>query len=112
LIPFFILHYGIFTLVHGVFVFLLISGFFGFFNFAFAAAPFSGASFAFGVPTSGIDFIGILIAWGIASVVQLVLEFMKPAETLPAASALFLSPYKRIIVLHLTVLFGAGLIIW
>ena len=112
LIPFFILHYGIFTLVHGVFVFLLIGGFFGLFSFAFAQAPLGGSSYQFGFGQTGIDLYGILIAWGIASIIQLVLGLRQPRELLPPATELFFSPYKRILVLHFTVLFGAVIIAW
>lgn len=107
MIGFFMLHYGIFTVVHGVFVFLLIFGFFGGFM-SFAHAPLSGEVFTLG----SIDFVGILIAWLIASAVQLVLGFRQPAESLPPLGTLFTSPYKRIVVLHLTVLLGVGLIIF
>ena len=102
LIVFFMFHYGIFTVVHGAFVFLMAFGFFGMMG-------------AFGMPTpSGsipeIDIGGILLVWGVGSLVQLVAGFFTPRADLPAVGTLFMSPYRRIIVLHLTILGGAWLI--
>lgn len=102
LIAFFIFHYGIFTAVHGAFVFLIV---FGLFNglFGTSAAQQDG---------SGLNLRGIVIVWAIGSAVQLVLGFLVPRANLPPMKALFSAPYSRIFVLHFTVLIGVGLILF
>lgn len=96
-ILFFIAHYGIFTLVHGVFVILICLGLF---------APFGSER-----PLDGdIDWRSLLIVWGVSSVVQIVLAFRQPRDELPAVSSQFMRPYGRILALHLTVLGGVWLI--
>jgi hypothetical protein len=108
LIVFFVFHYGIFTLVHGVFVFLIVLGVFAPFR---SGGGDAGGIGGFGGADSGsIDWGGILLVWGVASVVQLVLDLFRPRESLPSATTLFASPYGRIIALHLTILGGAWLI--
>lgn len=98
LIIFFILHYGIFTTVHGVFVMVIIFG-----------GLFTG--FGRGMPAAEpINFGQILILWVIASVVQVVFEFMRPRDSLPSPGAMFMSPYARIFVLHITIIGGAWII--
>lgn len=102
LIAFFMVHYGIFTVVHGVFVFLLAFGAFRMFGaFGMSAPSGSGAE---------IDVGGVLLVWAVGSLVQIVAGFFTPRAELPAVGALFMSPYRRIIVLHLTILGGAWLI--
>jgi len=108
LIVFFMFHYGIFTLVHGVFVFLIVLGLFAPFRGGFGSAGSFG-DFG-GVDSGAIDWGGILLVWGVASVVQLVIDLFRPRASLPSASTLFASPYGRIIALHLTILGGAWLI--
>ena len=98
LILFFTAHYGIFTAVHGVFVMLIVFG-----------GLLTG--FGRGGPApEPINFGQILILWIIASIVQIVFEFLRPRDTLPSASAMFWSPYSRIFVLHITIIVGAWII--
>lgn len=107
MIIFFMLHYGIFTIVHGVFVFLLASGVM---NRMFRAPGQSVSLLPEATGGADINLSGILIAWGLASLVQVAMGFFQPRASLPPVSHLFFSPYARIIVLHVTVLFGAGVI--
>ncbi|MFZ1626636.1 MAG: DUF6498-containing protein [Candidatus Moraniibacteriota bacterium] len=88
LIFFFILHYGLFTLIHGVFV-----------------------SVAFGQPEIGaLDFLvafgSLFVSHGISYQSNFIGQ--KEYERI-SAPELFIHPYKRIIVLHLTVLVGGML---
>ncbi|GAA1690978.1 hypothetical protein GCM10009792_08710 [Microcella alkalica] len=86
---FFALHYGIFTLVHGVFVLLLISGMF----------------LPGGTPDGPMNGGGALLVWVIAGAIQVMAAIIGP---LPArrGSALMFSAYPRIIVLHVSVILG------
>lgn len=91
---FFAVHYGIFTLVHGVFVFAIVAG-------AFLPGLPS--------PATPLDGGGILLVWAVAGALQLVLAAISP---LPAARGmrLMMSAYPRVIVLHLAILGSAFLI--
>lgn len=116
LVMFFMVHYGIFTTVHGVFVFLIVNGAFnGLFRLAAlqgSAGGWSGVAdgAATAAASGSLNLSGIILAWAIGSVVQIVAGFLVPRDTLPPAQKLFFSPYTRIFVLHFTVLAGVGLI--
>ena len=106
LIMFFCAHYGLFTLVHGVFVAIIVSGVFR----GFGASGAIGAAGSGAAPAE-IDIAGILLIWGVSSAVQIVTSFFTPQKNeLPPVSKLFTAPYGRIFVLHLTILGGAWLI--
>lgn len=98
LIPFFMVHYGIFTTVHGVFVFMITYGFLPGFT---GGAPSDLGSF---------DLRSILLVWVVGSIVQLIMGCFTPRDALPPVRQLFFKPYPRIIVLHLTVLLGVYVI--
>lgn len=100
LVVMFFVHYSFFTLVHGVFVGILISG------FLFIGIP--GQQ----VPSAGFSVGTLLTVWIIASVIQLVQASRTPKEHLLSIQTLFTSPYKRIFVLHITIIAGVGLIMW
>lgn len=93
IIPFFIFHYGMFWTVHGIFVFVLPS--------------FGGRSASFG----GIDWSAILIgaiALFISHGASFFTNYLGRGEyrtTSPASQ--MGAPYARVVVLHLTILFGA-----
>ncbi|MFC5337274.1 DUF6498-containing protein [Leucobacter denitrificans] len=115
MVVFFAVHYGIFTLVHGVFVFLIVSGVFnGLFQASGGAGSTGGAGPAWlpGALTqeATFDLRGIIVAWAIGSIVQFVLAAMAPSENLPPLRKLFFAPYARIFVLHFTVIIGVFLI--
>lgn len=103
LIPFFCVHYGLFTLVHGVFV-----------------AGFFGGAFRVGAPSPGADFfwqaieqhhlqwavIGLALSHGFSFVVN----YLGRGEYRRAhVQQLMGQPYGRVVVLHLTILGGAFL---
>jgi len=82
---FFILHYGLFMFVHGVFVF----AFFGPPNMAFW------------------EIIGAFIFLFISHYVSYIYNFIKECEYKQLSSSqLFMQPYSRIIIMHITILAG------
>ena len=105
---FFAFHYGLFTLVHGVFVFLIAAGVFSGIATTTSATSMA-ATAAAETGLAGVDGPGILIIWIIAGIAQLLIAARGP---LPArrGTALMMSAYPRMIVLHLGVIGGAILI--
>jgi hypothetical protein len=93
MIPFFIFHYGMFWFVHGVFVFVLPS--------------FGGRAASFGA----IDWLAILIgaiALFISHGASFFTNFIGRGEFRTTSPARQMgAPYARVVVLHLTILFGA-----
>ncbi|MEO5950203.1 MAG: DUF6498-containing protein [Candidatus Saccharimonadales bacterium] len=92
MIAFFIFHYGTFTAVHGIFVFLLTSG-------------------AFSISSSlnhevTLNIFGLFILWAVSSIVQLLRELSQPPLALSMKKQ-FTEPYKRIIPLHIAIILGA-----
>lgn len=77
-----------FTLIHGVFLFSLVSG------------AFTGQA----MPPVNIG--PLLLLWAIAGVVQVVAMLIRPAPTAPLKQQMG-APYKRVIPLHLTLILGA-----
>jgi hypothetical protein len=99
-IPFFCVHYGMFTLVHGMFVIGLFGGYF-----------LSGADFP--DPASFLRSLADLhIGWGVLALllshsVSFALNYIGKGEFRKATvSGLMGQPYGRVVVLHLTILFG------
>jgi hypothetical protein len=97
LIPFFVMHYGIFWVVHGVFVFTLP---------AFGAM--SGSSS--GDLTAGFEpgtILLALIALAISHGCSYYWNFVRGGEyrRVSAAGQMF-APYGRLVVLHITIIFG------
>ena len=113
-IPFFILHYGMFWLVHGIFVLTLPT----FVPFGAggeldrSAPPFMSegqlspdpALAGANVTNVVIAGIGLFISHG----VSYVLNFIRSGEhRRVSATDLMGAPYRRVVILHLTILFGA-----
>jgi len=94
LIPFFIVHYGIFWFVHGIFV-LTLPAFFSLMSDDGMTLDLGPVVFAaVGVAIShGLSFWGNLLHGG---------EYRRTA-----AAALMFAPYKRLVALHITIIFGA-----
>ena len=119
LIPFFLIHYGLFWFVHGVFVFLL-PQFVG-----VASTAFQPDVFAPGFDPQALDGVVVqtrsigpnltAVAWGAAGLAishtaSFLINFVGRGEyrTVSAARQMFV-PYGRLVILHLTILFGAFL---
>ena len=116
-IPFFIIHYGMFWLVHGVFVLTLP----GLTDFASPdrdlqpiapLMPVDGPGIVFDVaPTGGPDTSSIVLAaigLFISHGVSFVFNFLRRGEQhTTTAMQLMFAPYRRVVILHLTILFGA-----
>ena len=119
LIPFFLVHYGIFWLVHGVFVFALP-------QFVGAGGPGPETELlAPGFDSEAFDGLIVqarsvgpnlsAVAWGaiglaISHTTSFAINFVGRAEyrKVSAARQMF-APYGRLVILHLTILFGAFL---
>jgi hypothetical protein len=92
-IAYFIVHYGIFTLVHGVLLFTATSG-----NFL-------------GQTASPVEISSLLNIWILASIVQIVVAFFQPAPT-SSLKQQFKEPYKRILPLHLALVLGGFVVVF
>jgi Family of unknown function (DUF6498) len=97
LIPFFVLHYGIFWFVHGVFVFTLP---------LFASA--SGEPLATPMTLSAGSIAFAAVALAVSHGLSYWWNFLRGGEyrRVSAAGQMF-APYRRLIALHLTIIFGA-----
>jgi hypothetical protein len=107
LVPFFCLHYGIFTAVHGVFVIFLFGMLGGSINSGdFVSGPF--------------DIVGIIdklqlwwsvLALVVSHIVSLIINYLGHREYKKSnVITLMFQPYPRVIILHITVLFGGFLV--
>lgn len=97
---FFTVHYGMFCLVHGVFVFTLLG------KGAGAGEPFPGWTAAGAVFQGGIPLgLAALVASHGVSFVRNDLMGRERRDT--TVQARMFAPYPRIVVLHLAILFGA-----
>jgi hypothetical protein len=104
---FFLVHYGIFWFVHGVFVWLLPT-------FLVASKPaFDTNGFPFVSTASSVD--GSAVLWGaiglaISHGVSFVINFLGRAEYRKVTPAEQMGrPYARVVILHLAILFGGFL---
>ena len=108
LIPFFTFHYGMFCLVHGIFVFVLLGGGKGMMGGGFGVGKFSE------LVSSAISAGGIWPALGlcISHLYSFFTNFLGKGEyRRTAAPILMAAPYGRIGVLHIAIIFGAFAII-
>ncbi len=102
LIPFFIVHFGGFTYVHGMMLFAL-----------FGPKPIDPFGFVHTLPTV---IRANQLGWGVASLiashgVSFFWNYLRNGEYLRASlQQLMGQPYSRVIVLHLTVLFGGWIV--
>lgn len=93
-IPFFVVHYGIFWVVHGIFVLTL--------PFLFTDEPASAS----GVNPGAILFAGIALA--ISHGVSFWWNFLHGGEyRRTSAAQLMFAPYGRLLALHMTIILGA-----
>ena len=101
LIPFFVMHYGIFWVVHGIFVLML------------PLFSFTGADGApdFGTTLDPLAILIVLVCLFISHGVSYRLNFIGRGEYLRTTTVQqMFAPYGRLVVLHLTIIFGAILI--
>ncbi len=103
LIPFFVMHYGIFWLVHGVFVLTL--PVFGSMSAAGPAGSDGGPDLTDGF--SPITILAAVIALTISHAVSYYFNFLGSGEfrRVTAAGQMF-APYGRLVVLHITIILG------
>lgn len=104
LVPFFCLHYGVFTMVHGIFVFALFGGVVGF-------GPLGGLETGLSTLDSrwlALAVTGLAVSHGLSFWRNYYLggEYL----TLSPQEAMA-QPYGRVVVLHLTILFGGFLVL-
>ncbi|MEX2580354.1 MAG: DUF6498-containing protein [Verrucomicrobiales bacterium] len=104
-IPFFAVHYGMFTMVHGIFVFVLLGG-----NDSFGSAggaPFAAFPEMVGEITSG-GALWAVLALTASHLVSFVCNFLVRGEYRRAVvPRLMFAPYGRVAVLHIAILGGA-----
>jgi hypothetical protein len=94
LIPFFVIHYGIFWVVHGIFVLTL--------PFLFTGEPGSAS----GVNPGAILFAAVALA--ISHGVSFWWNYLHGGEYLRISAAqLMFAPYGRLLALHMTIILGA-----
>jgi len=110
LAAFFVIHYGVFWLVHGLFVFFL-TGFAaltgGLFYGVFSN-PDAGTSLIEGQAV-GVMVLLLLVSHGTSFVVNYVGR--REYETTTPAKQMF-EPYGRLVILHVTIVFGAFFVIF
>jgi len=96
-VPFFMVHYGMFTMVHGIFVLVL-------FGPAGHASP-SPAGFVAAVRGAGVGFglLAIVLSHGFSFAHNYLASGEFRRATLPQ---LMIQPYARVMVLHVTILLG------
>lgn len=106
LIPFFIVHYGIFCLVHGVFVFTMFGGDRNAPSIGFSGGPLSGAS---GLSDQLLDngLIFAVIGLVVSHLVSFAVNYLGRGEYQRVTlGQLMTMPYGRVVVLHLAILGG------
>lgn len=104
MIPFFCLHYGIFTLVHGIFILVLFGGFFDKFE---AVTDFPDALRV--MFTS--DLAWAVLALAASHVVSLITNYIVKGEYKKSSLGLLMGqPYGRVVILHVTIIFGGFLV--
>lgn len=104
MVPFFSIHYGIFTLVHGILILVLFGG------LAVSETDIPDLT------ALRQDFGNYNLLWGFLSLtlshgVSFVINYVRKGEYKQASlTNLMMQPYGRLIVLHLTIIFGGLLI--
>lgn len=97
LIPFFIVHYGLFWAVHGVFVWTLP---------LFGSMGNDAVDMATGFEPMAIPFVVVGLA--VSHSVSYLFNYIRGGEYVrTSAAAQMFAPYGRLVVLHITIIFGA-----
>jgi len=102
MVPFFIVHYGIFTTVHGVFVMSI-------FGDAPAKVSQTPAAFYHAVQATGIGAaaLALLLSHGVSFMLNYIGQGQYRTAVLPV---LMMRPYGRVMVLHVVILLGGFLV--
>jgi hypothetical protein len=105
-IPFFIVHYGIFWVVHGIFVWGLFAG-----PGLFGPATIGTTTVGTGVDSGAVatGFVGLALYHVVSFIYWDVIRREYASKT-PAE--IMFQPYPRLIVLHLTIILGAFLVVF
>lgn len=104
MIPFFCVHYGLFTLVHGIFVFVVFGGFI---EQDDTGRTFSDISSILVDQQLWLAVLALVISHTISFIVNYIGKGEYKWSTL---SQLMGQPYSRVVVLHLTIIFGGFLV--
>jgi hypothetical protein len=103
IIPFFCVHYGLFTLVHGVFVFGFFGGYFG------ELDGFPNADSVFQV-IADFQLGWAVLALFLSHLVSFVINYVGKGEYKQSKlMELMFQPYSRVVILHVTIIIGAFL---
>ncbi|MBI1381295.1 MAG: hypothetical protein GC161_09410 [Planctomycetaceae bacterium] len=103
LVPFFCVHYGLFTFVHGTFVVSL-----------FSRDSVLGGGSSGGLSVPALADVSLLALVGLAAshLISLVVHWFRGGERRRAtAQLLMFRPYGRVVVLHVVILAGGGLVL-
>lgn len=104
LIPFFCIHYGIFTLIHGILV------------FAIFGDIFEHDRLITGITDSYKILVNLQLAWAVLALaishaVSYLVNYIAKGEWKKTTlEKLMVQPYIRVIILHITILFGGFLV--
>lgn len=113
IIPFFIFHYGLFWIVHGVFVFLL-PLFAGLFSMFTTEGPFGLVRSDPGLSGPAVSIEALLLAalaLTISHTISFYLNYIRRGEYRTVSVMTQMArPYGRVVILHLTILLGAVLV--
>ena len=104
-ISFFCVHYGIFTLAHGLFVFFLFGGWID--DDAISPRPSTIAN-----AIGGFEIVWGFLALFISHAASFVFNYIGKGEYKKSSlNQLMAEPYTRVVILHLTIIFGAFLMV-
>jgi hypothetical protein len=104
MIPFFCVHYGMFTLVHGIFILVFFGG------FSKTGTPFPSGNDIGGLVANlqlGWAVLGLIISHTISFITNYIGNGEYKTITL---SELMAQPYGRVVILHLTILLGGFMV--
>ena len=104
MIPFFCVHYGMFTLVHGIFILVFFGG------FSKTGTPFPSGNDIWGLVANlqlGWAVLGLIISHTISFITNYIGNGEYKTITL---SELMAQPYGRVVTLHLTILLGGFMV--
>lgn len=103
LVPFFCVHYGMFTFVHGLFVVTLFGGA-GMRHNSFSVGGLVAAVEHAGI---GVGVVILLLSHGVSFIHNYLMSGENRGASLPQLMA---QPYARVMVLHVTILLGGFLV--